>query len=43
MDEDARNSKFDWDQPLLITTRTRAAFTLLLRITDHLCAAGQLM
>ena len=41
--EEASNSDFDWDQSLLISTRTRAALALLIRVTDQLGSAGQPM
>ena len=41
--EEASNSDFDWDQSLRISTRTRAALALLIRVTDQLGSAGQPM
>ena len=41
--EEASDSKFDWDQPLIISQRTRAALALLIRTTDQLGSAGQPM
>jgi hypothetical protein len=41
--EEAQDDHFDWDQPLRLSTRTRAALALLLRITDQLGSAGQPM
>ena len=41
--EEAQDDHFDWDQPLRLSTRTRAALALLIRVTDQLGSAGQPM
>jgi hypothetical protein len=41
--DEALDAEFDWDQPLRMTTRTRAAIALLIRITDQVGTAGQQM
>ena len=39
--EEASDTRFDWDQTLRLSTRTRAALALLIEITDQLGDAGQ--
>ena len=42
-EEEASDSLFDWDQTIRLSTRTRAALALLLKVTDELRDAGQPM
>ena len=42
-EEEASDPLFNWDQTLRLSTRTRAALALLLKVTDELGNAGQAM
>ena len=41
--DEAADTHFDWDRPLLVSTRTRAALALLLRVVDECGTSGQPM